>query len=257
VIRAAWMGFVLVAGLAGAQTVPAHRGGKVAHAPGVILVELFTSEGCSTCPPADALLGQVNGVRTPGGDLIVGISEHVTYWNQLGWRDPFSLEVVTERQRAYSHRFQPPEVYTPQMVVNGESAFVGSDRESLLKALMEAEPATGVRLHIAAAKVDGDALAVTFSFKAMDGGAVDLYAVVAEDAASMNVLRGENAGRKLSHVAVAMTFVKLEKTEPGMETTVRVPLRKPAGGGSGKRHLIVFAQRPGLGAVVGADTVPF
>src|SRR6204780_62241 len=105
----------------------------------VVLVELFTSEGCSSCPPADALLRQVNGSRTSGDQLVVGISEHVTYWNGLGWSDPFSSPAYTDRQNAYSERFHLEGVYTPQMVINGAEQIVGSDRAALLHAVEQEE----------------------------------------------------------------------------------------------------------------------
>jgi hypothetical protein len=88
---------------------------------GAVLVELFTSGGCSSCPPADALLQKVNGKYSDAGQLIVCVSEHVTYWNGLGWSDPFSSPAYTERQNAYGQRFHLDSVYTPQIVVNGRS----------------------------------------------------------------------------------------------------------------------------------------
>src|ERR1700723_4794887 len=102
-----------------------------------VLVELFTSEGCSSCPPADELLRKVNGSQTSAGQLVVGISEHVTYWNSLGWSDPYSSSLYTERQNAYSERFHLEGVYTPQMVINGAEQIVGSDRAALLHAVQQ------------------------------------------------------------------------------------------------------------------------
>jgi hypothetical protein len=90
----------------------------------VAIVELFTSEGCSSCPPADSLLQQVNLKQTLAGQLIVGISEHVTYWNNLGWKDPYSSPVFTDRQSIYASRLSPEGSYTPQMVLNGRDQFV-------------------------------------------------------------------------------------------------------------------------------------
>src|SRR5271156_1061045 len=104
-----------------AQTATAH--------PSAVLIELFTSEGCSDCPPADELLQQVSGHRTAEGQLIVGISEHVSYWNGLGWKDPFSSDLYTGRQNDYSSHFGLGSVYTPQMVVtdgNSSSAATGA-----------------------------------------------------------------------------------------------------------------------------------
>lgn len=212
------------------------------QAPRVVLVELFTSEGCSSCPPADALLRTLNGTRSGAGDLIVGISEHVTYWNQLGWKDPFSSAIVTERQAAYGERFHS-EVYTPQMVVNGEEQVLGSDRAAVTRAMARVHHG-GAAVHIVSAKAEGDGLAITFSVAAVERA--DVFAVVAEDAVSTSVLRGENGGRTLSHVAVATAFAKV--ASGGGEKTVHL---KVAAGG--KRHLIVFAQARGLGAVLAVD----
>jgi hypothetical protein len=91
----------------------------------VAIVELFTSEGCSSCPPADSLLRQMNLKQTNAGQLIVGISEHVTYWNNLGWKDPYSSPVFTDRQSVYASRLSPEGSYTPQMVLNGRDQFCG------------------------------------------------------------------------------------------------------------------------------------
>src|ERR1700727_2065958 len=129
-----------------------------------VLVELFTSEGCSSCPPADALLRQVNGTQTSEGQLIVGISEHVTYWNSLGWSDPFSSSDYTDRQNAYSERFHLEGVYTPQMVINGAEQIVGSDPAALLHAVQEeAEERPRIFLRILSLGVAGTTLTVNFS----------------------------------------------------------------------------------------------
>lgn len=109
----------------------------VAKPASVAVIELFTSEGCSSCPPADALLRQINLKQTSAGQLIVGISEHVTYWNSQGWRDPYSSPVFTERQSAYASGLSVEGSYTPQMVLNGREQFVGSNGNALQKALLE------------------------------------------------------------------------------------------------------------------------
>ena len=103
----------------------------------VVIVELFTSEGCSSCPPADSLLGRIHLKETTAGQLIVGISEHVTYWDDLGWKDPFSAQVFTDRQSVYASRLSAEGPYTPQMVVDGREQFVGSDSGTLQRALAD------------------------------------------------------------------------------------------------------------------------
>jgi hypothetical protein len=226
-----------------------------ATAPHALLVELFTSEGCSSCPPADALLARLNGTKTTAGDLVVVLSEHVTYWNEGGWRDAFSTDAVTDRQRAYGERFHLDSVYTPQIVVNGEAQLNGTDQRSIVHALESSRPAAAI--HIASAKTADHALDVTFSLTGtLPSGKADIYAVIAEDAATTTVLHGENAGRKLSHVAVATSIIRIATTGLTAERSIHLTLPPLPPGANSKRHLILFAQTPGLGPVLATDSVP-
>ena len=222
----------------------------------VVLVELFTSEGCSSCPPADALLRQVHGMKTPAGQLIVGISEHVTYWNSLGWADPFSSPTYTERQNAYSTSFGLDSVYTPQMVVNGREQFVGSDKGLLEKAIRkEQDQPEPVAVRILDAGTNGNSLTVRFSAsgdKSLAGA--DIMAVLADDADQSSVLRGENSGRNLAHVSVARSIARIGKLQATGEQTVQLPIPASFHNGAG-HHLILFVQTRGTGRVLGADTV--
>jgi hypothetical protein len=222
-----------------------------------VLVELFTSEGCSSCPPADALLAQVNGSQTRGGQLVVGISEHVTYWNSLGWSDPFSSPVYTERQNGYSERFHLEGVYTPQMVINGAEQIVGSDRAALLRAV-EKEDAESSRLslRIVSMSVAQNTLTVNFSTSGdLPAHGADLIAVLADDSDRSSVLHGENSGRLLAHVSVARSITRVAKIQAAGERMVRIPIPASFQNKQG-HHLILFAQTPGNGRVLGADTKP-
>jgi hypothetical protein len=222
-----------------------------------VLVELFTSEGCSSCPPADALLKLVNGSQTNGGQLVVGISEHVTYWNSLGWSDPYSSPAYTERQNAYSERFHLEGSYTPQMVINGAEQIVGSDRAALLHAV-EKEDAESPRmsLRIVSFSVAANTLTVnlTTSGDVPNQGA-DLMAMLADDSDRSNVLRGENSGRLLAHVAVARSITRVAKVKTAGDLTVQIPIPASFQATPG-HHLILFAQTPGNGRVLGTDTKP-
>jgi hypothetical protein len=225
--------------------------------PSAVLVELFTSEGCSSCPPADELLRQIDHTRTDTGQLIVGISEHVTYWNSLGWSDPFSADRYTERQAAYGTRFRLDSVYTPQMVVNGREQFVGSDRASLRKALhAEQAETSSLTLHLLTASVDGGSLTATFDAEGAGSGSADLFAVLADDQAESHVLRGENSGHTLSHVAVARSLIRVGRLETGSKQTIHIPLPDSLRAGKG-HHLILFAQVPSTGPILATVTQAF
>ena len=222
----------------------------------VVIVELFTSEGCSSCPPADSLLRQVHLKETNAGQLIVGISEHVTYWNNLGWKDPYSSQVFTDRQSVYASRLSPEGPYTPQMVVDGREQFVGSDGGALERALADAGRAH-IDLRILSSAASASALDVRFAVSGSFSKTLEIVAVLADDADRSNVLRGENNGRLLEHVSVARTLNVVATVRDSGEGSFR--LRLPDGfqnGTVGGHHLILFAQEPHQGAIVGGATIP-
>jgi hypothetical protein len=190
-----------------------------AVAAGPLVVELFTSQGCSSCPPADALLTELSARPD-----VLPLSFHVTYWDRLGWRDPFSLPEATERQRRYAGTLRGAslgegQVYTPQVVVQGARDAVGSDRRALLAALEAARPAA-VPLVLAA---DGDNLAIAVG----EGAGSGLFWLVGFDRMhSTAVGRGENGGRRLSHSNVVRSLVSLGAWQ-GRPSRLSAP--RPAG----------------------------
>jgi hypothetical protein len=209
-----------------------------------VLVELFTSEGCSDCPPAERLLREVDSAQPFAGVHAIVLEEHVTYWDQQGWRDPFSLEQMTDRQTEYRYRFGLNDVYTPQMVVDGSEQFVGSNGPALAKAMAAEAPKPKDALTIDGAQF-GDGVA-TFAVHGTIRKDVRVVAVVAADATVSHVSNGENAGKTLNHVAV----VRALKEFNGEALDGR-PLKVEAKGVSGPVRIVVFLVERKSAHVVG------
>lgn len=219
----------------------------------VVIVELFTSEGCSSCPPADRLLRQVHLKETDSGQLIVGLSEHVTYWNSLGWKDPYSAQVFTDRQNVYASRFAGEGPYTPQMIVNGRDQFVGGNGVALQSALQSDERRPHADLRIVSSALSEKGIDVKFSFSGQVKKPLDVIAVVTDDADRSSVLRGENSGQLLEHVSVARSLVKVATVTRDTQSAIHVPLPdgvKPFS--SSGHHLVLFLQEAHQGAILGA-----
>ena len=173
--------------------VPAASGATAAP----VVVELFTSEGCSSCPPADDLLRRAANGRSSDGQPIIALSEHVTYWNQLGWADPFSQEAFSARQDRYGASLQTGEVYTPQMVVNGRAQFVGSDSAAMARALHAELDRPGASLSISEVRQNGGEAVVRVRSGAVPGGkTAELWAAVTDDSDPPNVSRARTADER-------------------------------------------------------------
>jgi len=167
-----------------------------------VLVELFTSEGCNSCPAADKLLEELLQEQPIDGVYVVPLSEHVTYWDHQGWKDPFGAQQFTARQQQYGLRFNLDSIYTPQLVVDGASEFVGSDRRSIERALRSAakhvKPALGLRV-----SESNGTLTLTASGPALVAeDEAELWVALTEDGLVVDVKRGENANQTLKHSGV-------------------------------------------------------
>jgi hypothetical protein len=172
-----------------------------------VLVELFTSEGCSSCPPADTLLATLLRDQPVQDVEIIPLSLHVDYWDHQGWKDPFSSKAFTARQQAYSRIFGEDRVYTPQMVVDGRDEFTGSDERAARKALAGAAARQHLPLKIDARAQAGSArLSIDLPPAPPDAEPIDVIVALTEDDLTSIVKRGENVGRTLSHVAVVRTL---------------------------------------------------
>jgi hypothetical protein len=214
-----------------------------------VLVELFTSEGCSSCPPADELLARLDVQRVVSGAQVIVLSEHVTYWDRPEWQDPFSLQSVTDRQQDYGSRFRLDSVYTPQALVDGEAQMTGSDAAALLRAIAQAAASPGIDLVLEDAKWSGNS--VRFKVRTAVGSTVPsnatLTAALADDSAQASIGGGENAGRTLRYVAVVRAMKNLGKGTPDGR---QLELKASDAGKSGPMRLVVFLTDPHTGHVL-------
>jgi hypothetical protein len=204
----------------------------------VAVVELFTSEGCSSCPPADAVLDDLIPAR-PEVRPVYALAFHVDYWDELGWVDRYASFDNTTRQQTYAHSFSTRDMYTPQMIVGGTEAFTGSDRDRADAAIGRSlAHAAAVRVSLHVQQSGQNAVSVAWSAAGAPAGSVLNIAVV-ERSVDVSVRAGENAGRKLHHANVVRSFVVVPISAPDGVTTVRVPasLRHDDG------EVIAYAQR--------------
>jgi hypothetical protein len=230
---------------------PATADSSAARTP--ILVELFTSEGCSDCPPADAFLQKLDQQPFPRAEMIV-LSEHVDYWNHDGWRDPYSSHFYSERQEAYASEFALRSVYTPQMVVDGSSEFVGGNQAAASKAFAKAATAPKIGMRLSSISVDAtNTLHAHVETAALPKGQkADVYLAVALNHAESHVSGGENAGRSLSHTAVARSMTKVGSLRSGEAFTQDIELKLAPELAAANLRLVAFVQEAHQGRVFGA-----
>lgn len=215
-----------------------------------VLVELFTSQGCSSCPPADRVLAQLEKERASSEAEIVTLSLHVDYWNRLGWKDEFSQKAFSERQNGYAERFKMDAVYTPQMVVDGETQFVGSNLDTARKAIADAAKTKKAAIEITNAN---DKLTVKISDAPPHEDAY-VWLAVAEDDLQTDVRRGENAGEKLTHISVVREL-KLLGTLAASDKTFAAesPLQFDAAWKKANLKFVVFVQGKDTKRIFGAS----
>jgi hypothetical protein len=213
-----------------------------------IVVELFTSEGCSSCPQADALLRKLDSSQpVPGAQLIV-LEEHVDYWDDQGWKDPFSSHEWTVRQTGYAQRLNVRAPYTPQMVINGGIELLGSDSSGAIKAFNETRSLPAVPIHISAVRVESGKMHAHVETGEVPAKA-EIFVALVLDHTDTQVKRGENGGRHLEHVDVLQSLNSAGKAQKGQSFSKDVVVSaKP---GSAYR-LIAFVQEPDQGKIVGA-----
>ena len=245
---------------------PANTQAATAPPRAPVVIELFTSEGCSSCPPADALLAQLAQAAASQNVALIPLSEHVDYWNDIGWTDPFSSAEFSERQRRYAlalgARGERGDVYTPQMVVDGRFGFVGSNAAKAQDAIAQAAQAGKANVQLTpVADKTGAALSLRVNVTNLPPLAAheraEVMFAITEDGLSSNVTRGENSGRRLPHIAVTRALRSLGEmpvNAPSFETTTAVKLN--ANWRRSALRLVVFVQERTQRRILGAASLP-
>lgn len=218
---------------------------------GFAVVELFTSQGCSSCPPADALLSKIHEIAQRDNRPVYVLSMHVDYWNRLGWNDPYSLAVFSHRQRRYAKAADSNRVYTPQMIVNGSDEFIGSDGKRALKAINAAlarQPSTQIEMQV---RAGAQPHRWTIDYNVAGANHDDqLVVCLVQDVEPNLVGRGENAGRKLVHTGVVR---KLETMELDNSPAGRTEIAwEPKHNQVPPMRLVAFVQNSTTMAISGA-----
>lgn len=224
-----------------------------------VLVELFTSEGCSDCPPADAILERLDRSQPVAGAQLIVLSEHVDYWNDIGWKDPYSSHAYSERQSTYARRFRLSSVYTPQMVVDGKFEFVGSDERRAITAAERATKADKVSMSLSGAHLESESVLTVH----LDAGRLPATATrpaavllaIADEKDESHVSGGENGGRTLRHVAVLRSLKQVGSLDPmnplSQDVIIEIPRRNRS------IRLIAFAQDEENGTIWGVASTRF
>jgi hypothetical protein len=241
--------------------------------PTPVIVELFTSEGCSDCPPADTLLEKLIATPPVGGVQVIGLGQHVDYWDRLGWKDRFSSAVLTNRQQLYQTRFGTESIYTPQMVVDGRAEFVGSDAGAARKAIERALTVPHGTVTIDLSSIGAElapplradqghplhvAVAISDLPPPVRGDRADIIVLVTESGLRTEVKRGENHGRTLSHAPVVRYLATIGQVADAGASTGIKQADIPLAADWQRDHLAVvaFVQELHSRAILAAASVP-
>lgn len=211
-----------------------------------VVVELFTSQGCALCPPADSLLAELSRQEN-----VVALSFHVDYWNYIGWKDPFSSRESTERQRGYGRTLKKRYVYTPQMIVDGKAEVVGARRDNVMDRIAAARKRPKLEITVIHSE---DGLAnVRIPAGHHSGPPADVWVALYDREHRTKVKAGENSGRNLTNVNVVRVFQRVAGWH-GRELNINLPLE--ALGSKGRDGCAIVVQRKGFGAILGVKAIP-
>ncbi len=227
-----------------------------------VIVELFTSEACASCPAADAMLARLERTQPISGVRIIALEEHVDYWNQLGWTDPFSAPQFHARQNEYAVAAHVEDIYTPQMIVNGQVGFEGADVNRAYEEIGRAAqpPVTSVDLSTALNTHDAQLIDLTVRVsnpKTAKLGEANLYLAVTESELVGHASGGENAGRTLRHSEVVRSFNAIGRIDPKGASAGQVvsTLRLPHEWRRENLHAVVFVQEKKTFRITGANSI--
>ncbi|WP_018619250.1 DUF1223 domain-containing protein [Spirosoma luteum] len=213
----------------------------------VVVLELFTSQGCSSCPPADKALQDITQQAARSGQAIYGLSFHVDYWNRLGWQDPFSTKQFTDRQRNYDRALKT-QTYTPQLIINGKQDEVGGQRgriEQVIQTIQKQPATTFIRVD---GNVSQDANQVTVKYTLSTAGPYRVNVALVQKEARTSVKNGENGGRTLVNTNVVRQFKTIDEADKTGSISLPLPINLPAS----QTAVLVYVQRTDSGQVVGA-----
>ena len=221
-----------------------------------ILMELFTSEGCSSCPPVDRWVERLDAAQPVAGAEIIVLSEHVDYWDHDGWKDPFSSEAITDRQKVYVNNLGLSDVYTPQIILDGDTELRPADAQKARQILAKAAGTPMIPVRIDAAAVGAGSPPVLTGRIEVDGSAekrnADVFVAVALDKTLTDVLAGENNGRKLENIAVVKEMVKVGKLEKGRSYDQPFSVKLWPHTDPANLRVVAFVQESSQGKVLGA-----
>jgi hypothetical protein len=233
---------------AGVLTIVTHHADKknviTNDKPGFVIMELFTSQGCSSCPAADDLLGEYS---LKNDSRIIPVAFHVDYWNQLGWKDSLSDHRYTLRQAYYDENILHTSEYTPQLIINGEKEMVGSDRPAIEKAVGNAlNETSSVNIEITKQAIMGNQLELNYSIRGIAARST-VYALLIQNKTVTNIKAGENRGVTLANYNIVRDMVYSPVKDSGTSF-----IHLPAGINEKDLSLVLFVQENLSGKITGA-----
>ncbi len=185
------------------------------------VIELFTSQGCSSCPPADELLEKIN---EDYGDNVITLSYHVDYWDYIGWKDPFATKQFTQKQYTYAEKFKSRSVYTPQAVINGRSHYTGSDKTTIYRVL-NTSPKNTHHVRLTLTNTIKEEKTVTINYKVSENNPDnELTFVIAIDEKITAVKRGENRNKTLRNTHVVVAEQTMHSQAPNGQVLLTLPI---------------------------------